>query len=59
MNYEIYLAPSGQWSWAIRDDDGEDVVRGAGYESEDEALEAALEVMHTYGGPGEEPPMMG
>ena len=44
MSYEgkAYLAPSGQWAWVIQED-GEDVVRGAGYESEDEALEAMYE----------------
>jgi hypothetical protein len=41
MSYEgkAYLAPSGQWAWIITED-GEDLVRGAGYESEDEALQA-------------------
>lgn len=39
MNGEcrVYRAPSGQWSWVIFED-GEDVVRGAGYETEDEAF---------------------
>lgn len=37
----FYLAPSGQWSWVI-EQDGEDVVRGAGYATEAEA-KAAME----------------
>lgn len=35
---QVYKAPSGQWAWIIREGD-EDVVRGAGYDSEDDAQE--------------------
>ena len=40
MTYEgkIYRAPSGQWSWVIIED-GEELVRGGGYETEEDALE--------------------
>lgn len=40
MIYEgnAYQAPSGQWSWVISGD-GEDIVRGAGYETKDAALQ--------------------
>ncbi len=46
MSYQgsVYKAPSGQWAWVITED-GEDVVRGAGYDTEQEAekdLEAEL-----------------
>ena len=37
---EAYLAPSGQWSWVIRDENGADVLRGAGCENEDVAWQA-------------------
>jgi len=49
MNYEgkAYLAPSGQWAWAITED-GEEIVRGAGYESEDEALQAMYDQLAEY-----------
>jgi hypothetical protein len=49
MGYEgkAYQAPSGQWSWVVQED-GEDVARGAGYESEDEALEAMYEHFHDF-----------
>lgn len=33
---EAYLAPSGQWSWRVRDN-GADIACGAGCESEDAA----------------------
>lgn len=36
---KIYQTPSDQWSWVITKD-GEELVRGAGYENEEEALEA-------------------
>jgi len=47
MSYEgkAYQAPNGQWAWVVQED-GEDVARGAGYESEDEALEAMYEHFH-------------
>ena len=49
MSYEgkAYQAPSGQWSWLITED-GEDLVRGAGYEREDEALQAMYDQLSEY-----------
>ncbi len=44
---KAYLAPSGQWSWVITED-GEDLVRGAGYETEAEALEAMHDQLNEY-----------
>jgi hypothetical protein len=35
---KAYLAPSGEWSWVIFED-GDDIARGAGYATEDEAIE--------------------
>lgn len=32
----VYQAESGEWAWMIAED-GEDVVRGSGYETEAEA----------------------
>lgn len=32
----VYQAESGEWAWIITED-GEDIVRGAGYETEAEA----------------------
>jgi hypothetical protein len=44
MAYEssVYEAESGQWSWVITED-GEDVVRGGGYGSEEAAQADMLE----------------
>lgn len=41
MNYEgkAYQAPSGQWAWVITED-GEELIRGGGYETDEDALEA-------------------
>lgn len=36
---KVYRVPSGQWSWRIFDEDG-DICAGAGFDSEDEAIEA-------------------
>lgn len=47
MTSKIYQAESGQWSFIILDDKGIDIVRGAGYETQEEAQEAANEQM-TY-----------
>lgn len=49
MTYEgkAYQAPSGQWSWVITEDD-EELVRGAGYENEDEALQAMYDELANY-----------
>jgi len=49
MTYEgkTYRAPSGQWSWVITEDD-EELARGAGYESEDEALQAMYDELAQY-----------
>lgn len=49
MTYEgkIYQTPSDQWSWVITKD-GEELVRGAGYESEDEALQDMYDEMAQY-----------
>lgn len=49
MTYEgkAYQVPSGQWSWAITED-GDDLVRGAGYENEDEALQAMCDELAQY-----------
>ena len=40
MNYEgkTHQAPSGQWTWVISDEEGE-LMRGAGYESEEDAIQ--------------------
>lgn len=35
-NGKIYQTKSGEWAWMITED-GEDVVRGSGYETEAEA----------------------
>jgi hypothetical protein len=42
-----YKAPSGQWSWAIADN-GVDIVGGAGYADEGEALEAMYDELAMY-----------
>ena len=49
MTYEgkAYKAPGGQWSWVITEDD-EELVRGAGYENEDEALQAMYDELAQY-----------
>lgn len=49
MNYEgkAYQAPSGQWAWLITEN-GEELVRGAGYESEDDALSAMYDQLSDY-----------
>lgn len=49
MTYEgkTYRALSGQWSWVIIED-GEELVRGGGYENEDEALQAMYDEMAQY-----------
>jgi hypothetical protein len=35
---KAYRAASGEWAWVIFED-GDDIARGAGYATEDEALE--------------------
>lgn len=47
----VYLAPSGQWTWVIVDPHGEEVVRGAGYETEHEAQLVMEEHFQYYVGP--------
>lgn len=49
MNYEgkVYLAASGEWAWVITED-GEDLVRGAGYEGEAKALQAMYDQLAEY-----------
>jgi len=49
MNYtgKTYKADSGQWSWSIRDDDGE-LCAGAGYEDEDSAAEDMADQLAIY-----------
>jgi len=49
MTYEgkVHLAPSGQWAWVITED-GEEIVRGVGYETEDEALQAMYDQFSSY-----------
>lgn len=42
-----YKAPNGQWSWAIAQD-GTDIVNGAGYESEADALEDMYNELAVY-----------
>jgi hypothetical protein len=51
MVYEgkAYQAPSGQWSWVITED-GLDIVSGAGYDDQDEALQAMYEELENYKG---------
>lgn len=51
MTYEgkIYRAPSGQWAWLIiTEEDDEELARGAGYESEDEALQDMYDELAQY-----------
>lgn len=48
MTSKIYQAESGQWSFIIIDESGVDIVRGAGYESQEEAQEAADELLASY-----------
>ncbi|MDM5182059.1 hypothetical protein PO883_33335 [Massilia sp. DJPM01] len=43
----VYKASSGQWSWAIAAD-GVDVVNGAGYESEADALDGMQSELAVY-----------
>lgn len=45
MTSKIYQAESGQWSFVITNQEGIDIVRGAGYETQEEAQEAADEQM--------------
>ena len=49
MTYEgkAYKAPSGQWSWAIYEN-GINIVGGAGYQTEEEALEAMYNELAEY-----------
>jgi hypothetical protein len=53
MTYEgrAYKAPSEQWSWAIAED-GVDIIGGAGYDSEDDALEAMYNELAQYDSQG-------
>lgn len=44
---KAYLASSGQWSWVITEDN-EEVVRGAGYATEDEALQDMYAELGSY-----------
>lgn len=44
---KVHRAPSGQWAWIIFDG-AEEVVRGNGYESEGEALEAMHNELSSY-----------
>ena len=39
---ETYLAPSGQWSWMVREN-GADITCGAGCETEDAAWQAMFD----------------
>lgn len=54
MKYQgrAYMAPSGQWSWAITEH-GMDIQAGAGYEDEDSAIDAMETELATY---NERPP---
>ena len=45
LAFRVYLAESGQWSWQCYDSEGEPLAGGGGYQSEDEAHEAAYEAM--------------
>lgn len=49
MTYEgkTYQARSGQWAWVVAQDD-EELARGAGYESEDEALQDMYDELAQY-----------
>ena len=38
----VYVVVSGGWAWAILDERGIDIMRGAGYETK-EAAQAALD----------------
>lgn len=48
MTSKIYQAESGQWSFIIIDEEGIDIVRGAGYESQEEAQQAADEQIASF-----------
>jgi uncharacterized protein YegP (UPF0339 family) len=51
MSYEgkAYQAASEQWSWVITED-GEEIVRGAGYETKDEAEQALFDELAEWRG---------
>lgn len=48
MSSSVYQTQSGQWAFVLIDDDGVDVVRGAGYETQEEAQQAADEQLASY-----------
>lgn len=48
MTSKVYQTQSGQWAFVIMDSEGVDIVRGGGYETEEEAEQAANEQMSSY-----------
>lgn len=48
MVSSVYQTQSGQWAFVVIDDDGVDVVRGGGYETQEEAKQAADEQLANY-----------
>lgn len=43
MTSKVYKNEGGQWAFIILDESGVDIIRGAGYKSQEEAQEAADE----------------
>lgn len=48
MTSKVYKSESGQWTFIILDEAGVDIVRGAGYETQEEAQQAAEEQLASY-----------
>ena len=48
MTSKVYRNEGGQWAFIILDESGVDIIRGAGYETQEEAEEAADEQMAGY-----------
>lgn len=44
----VYRAPNGKWSWVIFDRHHEEVIRGAGFRTHDDADIAMSEELHYY-----------
>jgi uncharacterized protein YegP (UPF0339 family) len=48
MTSKVYKSESGQWAFIILDESGVDIVRGAGYETQEEAKQAADDQLANY-----------
>lgn len=46
----VYQAESGQWSFVIKDDEGIELVRGGGFDCEDDARQEAENLLASYKG---------